>query len=216
MRIRGARTGRLGVIVEPSGERTFVADRGAMLRLRPRHLRARWFAGAQLLHLPAYSMLGEGLAATSRRAAGLAHASGGRVSVDLASAGFLEDYGVDAVLETVAAVAPDVILANEAETSTVVRGSHAGLLLDLAPLVVLKLGRRGAAILGRAFPREVGVAARRRTVADTTGAGDGFDAGFLAAWLPAAPRLRAPTSTGSCTPFAPGIARPPARRRDEG
>ncbi len=183
VRIAGSRTGRLGVILETSGERTFVADRGAMLRLRPRHLRAEWFDAVDLLHVPAYSMLGVGLAATSLRAAELVRRAGGRVSIDLSSAGFLEDFGVDNVLGTAAAMRPDVILANQAETATAVRGKQAGVLLELAPIVVLKRGASGAAVLGRSLRREVLVPVRHRRVSDSTGAGDGFNGGFLASWL---------------------------------
>ena len=54
VRVAGARTGRIGVLVEPGGERSFVTERGAALRLRPEDLRPEWFRGADALHLPAY------------------------------------------------------------------------------------------------------------------------------------------------------------------
>ena len=38
VRVSGAPTGRIGVLVEPGGERSFVQDRGAALRLRPEDL----------------------------------------------------------------------------------------------------------------------------------------------------------------------------------
>jgi ribokinase len=182
-RIAGSFTGRMGVMVETSGERTFVADRGAMLRLRPRHLRTAWFKGADLLHVPAYSMLGDGLAATSIRAAALVRQGGAKVSIDLSSAGFLEDFGVENVLQTAAEMRPDVILANQAETVAAARGRQAGVLLELAPIVVLKRGASGASVLARSLPGEIVVPARQRRVADSTGAGDGFNGGFLAVWL---------------------------------
>jgi sugar/nucleoside kinase (ribokinase family) len=183
VRVPGSLTGRLGVIVETTGERTFVADRGAMLSLRPRHLRKVWFEAADLLHVPAYSMLGDRLASTSLRAAKSVRRSGGRVSIDLSSAGFLEDFGVDTVLGTAAEMRPDIILANQSETAIAVRGKQATILLELAPLIVLKRGAGGAAVLSRRLDREVLVPARRRSVTDSTGAGDGFNGGFLASWL---------------------------------
>ena len=183
--VRSGRAGRLGVLVEPSGERTFVADRGPILRLHPRHLRAGWFRGAALLHLPAYSLLGERLAATALRATTLARAAGARVSVDLASAGFLEDFGARAVLDTVRRIAPDLLLANDQEREAAL-GSGAGSPVDLlafAPIVVLKEGRRGARARAAACAGEVVAAVPPADVADSTGAGDAFDAGLLAAWL---------------------------------
>ncbi len=61
VRVAGAPTGRIGVLVEPGGERSFVTERGAALRLRPEDLHPAWFAGADALHLPAYSLLDQPL-----------------------------------------------------------------------------------------------------------------------------------------------------------
>src|SRR4029078_12968381 len=55
-RVAGQRTGRIGVLVVPSGERSFVADRRAADWLRPEDLRADWFEGLDLVHLPGYSL----------------------------------------------------------------------------------------------------------------------------------------------------------------
>ncbi len=75
-RVQGARTGRIGVFVAPGGERSFVADRGAADLLRPEDLRPTWFRGADALHVPAYSLLGEPLGLAGRRAIELARAAG--------------------------------------------------------------------------------------------------------------------------------------------
>jgi hypothetical protein len=45
-RVAGCATGRIGVLVAPGGERSFVQDRGAALRLSPEHLREAWFTSA--------------------------------------------------------------------------------------------------------------------------------------------------------------------------
>ena len=84
-RVAGARTGRIGVLVAPGGERSFVADRGAADLLEPGDLRAAWFAGADAIHLPAYSLLAEPLGAAGRRAIAMARDADAAVSVDLAS-----------------------------------------------------------------------------------------------------------------------------------
>src|SRR5688572_12886752 len=59
VRVAGARTGRIGVVVSADGERSFVADRGAALQLRADDLRPQWFARADGIHVPMYSFLGE-------------------------------------------------------------------------------------------------------------------------------------------------------------
>src|SRR5919206_906213 len=65
-RIAGSRTGRIGVLVEPTGERSFVADRRAADLLDPEDLQSGWFERLQLVHLPLYSLLGP-LARAGRR-----------------------------------------------------------------------------------------------------------------------------------------------------
>jgi hypothetical protein len=45
-RVAGCATGRIGVLVAPGGERSFVQDRGAALRLSPEHLREAWSTSA--------------------------------------------------------------------------------------------------------------------------------------------------------------------------
>src|SRR5688572_28919365 len=80
VRIAGARTGRIGVLVEPGGgQRSFVTDRGAALRLRPEDVKPAWIEGAAALHLPAYSLLDQPLGDAGLAAARLAHAAGGLV-----------------------------------------------------------------------------------------------------------------------------------------
>src|SRR5215212_1480715 len=48
-RVAGQRTGRIGVLVVPSGERSFIADRRAADWLRPEDLHGDWFEGLDLL-----------------------------------------------------------------------------------------------------------------------------------------------------------------------
>src|SRR4029077_3462598 len=83
-RVAGARTGRIGVVVAPGGERSFVADRAAAELIAPDALRASWFEGPDALPLPVYSLLGEPLGRAGRRAVELARAAGASGSLDLA------------------------------------------------------------------------------------------------------------------------------------
>lgn len=200
VRVAGARTGRIGVIVEPGGERSFVQDRAAALRLRPADLRPAWFAGADAVHLPLYSLLGEPLGDAGRAAIALARAAGAVVSLDLASSGPLVGLGRRAAVGLIAEAAPDLLFATRDEARTLLRSKHEERLLELASTVVLKRGRKGATILARpsggdaagALRFEVATTAAR--VSDTTGAGDAFDAGFLFGWLEARRRGLAPAA----------------------
>lgn len=180
--IPGSLTGRLGVLLEEDGERSFVADRGSICRLSPGRLRVAWFAGLDLIHLPVYSLVGDRLAVASSRAVELARRSGARVSVDLASAGFLASEGPERIVARVAALRPDVVFATRAEAGAA-GGDPIAALLALAPLAVVKEGAQGASVHVRGRPEPIVVPARAATTRDTTGAGDAFDGGFLARWL---------------------------------
>jgi len=184
-RVAGARTGRIGVLVEPGGERSFVADRGAADLLAPRDLRAAWFAGAVALHLPVYSLLGEPLGAAGRRAIELARAADASVSVDLASIGPLLAGGRRAAKALIAGIAPDFLFATSAETMAFLGGRGVDGLLEVATVAVVKRGSKGATVLARVGAERIRleVATEHLAATDTTGAGDAFDAGFLVGWF---------------------------------
>ena len=184
LRVTGARTGRIGVLVEPGGERSFVADRGAADRLRPADLRAEWFA-ADALHLPAYSLLGSPLGEAGMAATRLAHAADTPVSIDLASAGPLLASGRQAAMALLRDAAPDLLFATSDEATALMDGRPIDGLLALAPIVVVKRGSKGATVLARDAAERLRfeIATTPMIAADTTGAGDAFDAGFLAAWV---------------------------------
>lgn len=193
--VAGHATGRVGVLVAPGGERSFVQDRGATLQLAPRHLRKEWFASTELLHIPTYTLLDHPLGDAGKRAAELAHQTGALVTVDLSSAGPLLDIGRDAAAEIVRGVRPDLLFAAGDEARALASTDEE--LLDVAPIVVLKRGPRGATILcrGAAAVLRLEIGATAIAAADTTGAGDAFDAGFILGWL-AARREEASTEAG--------------------
>jgi sugar/nucleoside kinase (ribokinase family) len=185
-RVAGARTGRIGVLVAPGGERSFVADRGAADGLAPGDLRAATFR-VDLLHLPVYSLLGEPLGRAGRRAIELARAGGALVSLDLSSVAPLLADGRQAALRLVGDAAPDVLFATRVEAEALAGGRDLGGLGEIAAVVVIKHGRSGASVLARSAtgPLAFDVATTPLEATDTTGAGDAFDAGFLVAWVAA-------------------------------
>jgi sugar/nucleoside kinase (ribokinase family) len=192
VRIAGHRTGRIGVLVAPDGERSFVADRRAATLMRAEDLKPEWFENIDLVHLPAYSLLVEPLGTAGVRAVELARSRsrGVRVSVDLASVGPLLAHGRREAREMVTRLQPDAILATEPEAEALL-GRHApDGLLDLAKVAVIKRGSRGARVFARDDraaagepPLQFDIATTSVVAEDTTGAGDAFDAGFIAGWL---------------------------------
>jgi ribokinase len=184
-RVATARTGRIGVIVSPGGERSFVADRGAADLLRPEEVRVDWFRGVDALHVPVYSLLAEPLGAAGHAAIGMARARDAPVSLDLASIGPLLARGRRAARDLVESVAPDILFATAAEAEALLGRYAVDGLLDLAPHAIVKRGAKGATVLARTGDDRLRfeVATEHITAADTTGAGDAFDAGFLISWF---------------------------------
>ena len=186
VRVAGAPTGRIGVLVEPGGERSFVQDRGAALRLRPQDLKPDWFTGADAVHLPAYSLLDQPLGLAGMAATQLAREAGALVTVDLSSTAPLLAKGRRAALELIEEAHPDLIFATRDESRALVGSKKDDeALLELAPIAVVKRGRKGATILSRDGKRALRfeVATTPIKAPDTTGAGDAFSAGFLHGWL---------------------------------
>jgi sugar/nucleoside kinase (ribokinase family) len=185
-------TARIVVLLSPGGERTFITQRGAADLLAPGDLRPAWFSSAAALHLPAYSLFAEPLASAGLRAVELARAVGAIVSVDLASRRPLLAHGRRPTWRRIDAVGPDVLFATGAEARALAGTGDETTLLQLAPVVVVKEGAGGARVLARAAanaeaadgpPLRLTVATQPLHAADTTGAGDAFDAGFLLALL---------------------------------
>jgi len=187
MRVAGARTGRIGVLLGSDGERSFVADRGAADLLTTDDVQGAWFARADALHVPAYSLLNEPLGLAGRRAVSLARDASAVVSVDLASIGPLLAQGRRAARALIEDVAPDLLFATAAEAEALLGRNAVEGLLELAPTAVVKRGSKGATVLARAGEERLRfeVATEHLTAADTTGAGDAFDAGFLVGWFAA-------------------------------
>ena len=170
-------TARLVVSLAANGERSFLTDRGAADSLRWAQISPDWLASGDVLHLPAYSLWNRPLADTALRAARFAKRHGVLVSVDLASRRPLLAGGSVAARATIAAVAADVLFANRDEAAALVGPRNMPDLLSLAPIVVVKAGAAGCRVMWKAVDMEI--AARPFKATDSTGAGDGFDAGFL-------------------------------------
>jgi sugar/nucleoside kinase (ribokinase family) len=185
VRVAGARTGRIGVVVTPDGERSFVTDRAAALQLEPADLKAAWFTRADAVHLPIYSLLDVPLSRSGRRAIDLGRAAGAAISLDLASIGPLLARGRRAARGLVADIAPDILFATAPEAEGLLGKYAVDGLLEVAAIAVVKRGAKGATVLAREGDARLRfeVATTPIQTTDTTGAGDAFDAGFLVGWF---------------------------------
>lgn len=175
-------TGTCIVLVSPDGERSMLPDPGANAALSPADLPPDLLAGAAHLHLSGYVLLREASRAAGRAVLRQALERGVSVSVDPASAAPLRATGPDGFRRWTEGV--ELLLAN-ADEAEVLAGAddpeRAGArLAGWYPEVVVKLGAAGARWHG-AGGAAVAVPAEPAVVVDSTGAGDAFAAGYLAA-----------------------------------
>jgi len=181
--VAGAATGTIVSLVEPGGQRSMLADRGANLALEPADVPVPVPGGH--LHLSGYSLFAPGPRAAGLAALAAARAAGCTVSVDPASTGPLAAYGVRRWLADTAAATLVLPNADEARLLTGCADpvAAARALAAHHPVAVVTLGADGAlwADGGRLVHRP----AHPATVVDTTGAGDAFTAGLLSVWLAA-------------------------------
>jgi sugar/nucleoside kinase (ribokinase family) len=179
--VPGAATGTIISLVEPDGQRSMLADRGANLDLRPGDVPAPTPGGH--LHLSGYSLLDPGPRAAGLAALAAAREAGCTVSVDPSSTGPLAAYGVDRWLADTASATLLLPNADEARllTGCADVADAARALAHRHDAVAVSLGADGA--LWASGGVLVHRPAQPAHVVDTTGAGDAFAAGLLAAWL---------------------------------
>jgi sugar/nucleoside kinase (ribokinase family) len=184
------------VLVDGSGQRTMLADRGAAGRLAPADVDPTALAGARHLHVSGYVLLDESSRAGGLAALAAARAAGLTTSVDPQAAQLLEPGFLDLVRGV------DLLLPSAGELAAL-GGAEA--VLGAVRAVAVTAGAAGATWLDRTAHWNVAAVPVRPV--DTTGAGDAFDAGLLAAWADGATplaALRAGVAAGSRAVDHPG------------
>lgn len=172
-------TGACLVLVGPDGERTMIPSAGANARLSESDLGTDLLMPGDHLHLSGYTLLNEGSRSAARFALSTASRLGASVSVDAASAAPIRSLGGELFLDWVPAGA--LLLANADEVAALTRDIPDGvqLLLERGIDVVVKNGAAGARLATVAGSWQV--PAVPVEAVDSTGAGDAFAAGLLAA-----------------------------------
>ncbi|MFD4023548.1 carbohydrate kinase family protein [Streptomyces sp. NPDC058576] len=203
-------------LVDAAAERTFLTDGGAVLRLAVEDFAPTMLDGVGRLHLSGYLLFAPVSRAAALLALRTAVERGIPVSVDPASAGFLGELGPKRFLEF--AEGAELLLPN-ADEARLLTGlpepdSAAAELSRWFPRVVVTLGARGAVVASGGEVVGRATAPLVREPVDSTGAGDAFTGGFLAALLAGADDVGA--AAEGCRAGAAAVAtvggRPPPVR----
>ena len=172
-------------VVLPDGERSFLTDRGANDALSIRDLSSDLLDGCRHVHVSGYALTATGPRTAVAGFLDQAAARGLSISVDPGSTTVVETVGADTFLARTRharLIAPNAAEA-AALTGTDDRNAQIAALKATFPLVIIKDGKNGAQLLENESRQMLATAARREPTVDSTGAGDAFLAGFLAAWL---------------------------------
>ena len=179
-------TGSCVVMVTHKGDLTMLSDPAANAALSPEDLPKDLFSPNFHLHLSGYTLLHEGSLAAGKAALEQARQQRMSASVDTGSFAPLERAGAEDFFDWTSTAKLCVTNTEEAKVLTGCDDAEeaARELAERYPQVVVKLGSEGALWLGRGKRDPVHAAAEEiGTIADVTGAGDAFCAGFLPSWL---------------------------------
>ena len=183
----GDPTARCLILVTPDGQRTMNTYLGACVAFGEEDVDKAAVESAAVTYLEGYLFDPPAAQAAFRRAAGIAHGAGRRVALTLSDA-FCVGRHRSAFLDLITRDC-DIVFANETEAlslfgvNDVEEATRA--FAATGKLVALTRSEKGSRIIGGGGVIEVPAAPT--TVIDTTGAGDAYAAGFLAAHARALP-----------------------------
>jgi fructokinase len=176
-----APTARCLILVTPDAQRTMNTFLGACVHFSADDLDAALIAAASVTYLEGYLFDPPAAQAAFLAAAGLAHRAGRRVALTLSDAFCVERHR-QAFRRFVAEKA-DILFANESEILALYETPDLEQALAMVrrevALAAVTRSARGSLVLCGAETHEVAAAPAK--VVDTTGAGDAYAAGFLAA-----------------------------------
>ena len=179
--VGGAPTARCLIAVTPDGQRTMNTFLGACTQLGPDAIDADLVRSAAVTYLEGYLFDPPHAQQAFLRAAELAHSAGRKVALSLSDAFCVHRHR--AAFRDLVANHVDILFANETEITALYEtntwaeaAAHAATDVKIA---VLTRGADGSTVLS-GYER-VDMLALATEVVDTTGAGDAYAAGFLAA-----------------------------------
>ena len=177
----GPSTARCYIMVTPDGERTMNTYLGAAQDLRPSDIDEAQIAAAEVVYLEGYLWDPPQAKEAFVKAAGIAHKNGRRVALTLSDAFCVGRYRGE-FLDLIRNGTVDIVFANEHELRSLYEtgdfDTGAKALQQDARLAVVTRSEKGCVVIAKDGMTAV-PAAPIEQVADVTGAGDLFAAGFL-------------------------------------
>ena len=177
----GPSTARCYIMVTPDGERTMNTYLGAAQDLRPADIDEAQVAAAAVVYLEGYLWDPPQAKEAFVKAAGIAHKNGRRVALTLSDSFCVDRYRAE-FLDLIRKGTVDIVFANEHELRSLYETADfavASMALQKdAKLAVVTRSEKGCVVIDKDAMTAV-PAAPIAQVADVTGAGDLFAAGFL-------------------------------------
>jgi adenosine kinase len=177
----GPSTARCYIMVTPDGERTMNTFLGAAQDLKPGDIDEAQVASAAVTYLEGYLWDPPQAKDAFVKAAGIAHKAGRQVALTLSDAFCVDRYRAE-FLELIRKGTVDIVFANESELHSLYEtaefDSAVKALRGEAKLAVVTRSEKGCVVVSRNGVEAV-AAEPVEQVADVTGAGDLFAAGFL-------------------------------------
>jgi len=177
----GAPTARCLILVTPDGQRTMNTYLGACVSFGEADVDEAMVASAAVTYLEGYLFDPPEAQAAFRRAAAVAHANGRQIAMTLSDP-FCVGRHREAFRSFVARQT-DILFANEAEIMSLYETDSFEAAVEAArrdvKLAAITRSERGSVVISGAETHQI--TAEPTRVVDTTGAGDAYAAGFLAA-----------------------------------
>jgi sugar/nucleoside kinase (ribokinase family) len=176
----GPATARCLILVTPDAQRTMNTFLGACVNLGPEDIDAQLIEAAQVTYLEGYLYDPPRAQEAFRKAAGIAHGAGRKVSVTLSDTFCVERHRaafLDLVRHHI-----DILFANEHELLALFETDDLATAISevraLTAVVAVTRSAKGSVVISKDQVQEVPAAPVAKVV-DTTGAGDLYAAGFL-------------------------------------
>lgn len=184
-------TARCLILVTPDGQRTMNTFLGACVAFGPEDVDAAEVASAAVTYMEGYLFDPPAAQEAFRKAAKIAHGAGRKVSLTLSDAFCVGRHR--AAFRDLVRHEVDILFANESELLSLYETDDFAAALAAVRaevgLAAVTRSEKGSVIVAGSATAEV--AAVPTKVVDTTGAGDAYAAGFLAAWTQGKPLAEA-------------------------